>query len=110
MSAKPYTDAEVAGVLAEYAAHYSKEAGYSGLPIPRLCATLASLQSRLAAAEAEAERARGLLKEARQVMMDVLEEGHGGDYGTTPEGMRPVLRSIEDYLASRPEGEAADGR
>lgn len=58
---------------------------------------LASLQSRLAASEAEAERARGLLEECRNRI----------------DGISPAPNSlaarIDAHLASRPEGEVRHG-
>lgn len=120
MSAKPYTDAEIAerreNPLCVYVMGQEPRLDERE---QRWLATLAALQSRLAAAEAaantakvaadlfreraekaesRAERAVGLLGDARQSMLDVLEEGHSGDYGSTPEDMRPVVRRIDALL------------
>lgn len=74
--------------------------------LPVLLDELAALQSSLAAAESRAERAVGLLGDARQSMLDVLEEGHSGDYGSTPEDMRPVVRRIDALLKEVSHGKA----
>lgn len=118
MNVEPYSDDEIADART----HLSCDDEYDRChyhDVAHWLATVDALRARLAAAEAAAatakvaadllrhraeraearnERMRQALEDAKMAMMDVLEEGHSGDYGATPEDMRPVVRRIEALL------------
>jgi hypothetical protein len=127
VSAKPYSDVEIAERAANPLCVYVLgQEPYLEPREQRWLATVDAIKARLAAADAAAatakvaadllrhraeraearnERMRQALEDAKMAMMDVLEEGHSGDYGATPEDMRPVVRRIEALLKEVPHGQ-----
>lgn len=76
-----------------------------GSPIPGDSVTLVSWI--VDEAFRERDELRAVLREARGRMLDVLEAGQWGDYGHTPEAMRPVVARIDRAVDGAKGGERA---